>query len=138
MFEYPELMDNIAGGETSIPATLIYNGVEYGVSGEFSHRWKRKEVDGQLTTDLPLETVTFMMPASQIPDIAARRNYVEFQFVIEAVQYSVRYATGTDPVTFYLVIPAETIPVPPADDEDEPQDEAGDEDDEDDGIGGIV
>lgn len=111
MFAYPELARNIGEGESSVAAVLSYDGTDYDVTGQFSHRWKRKEVDGQLTTDLPLETITFTMPASQMPDIG-RRYWPLFRFTVDGEQYTVRYATGTDPVTFYLVIPNETLPPP--------------------------
>ena len=151
MFAYPELEANIGGGETSVGAVLSYDGVDYAVTGEFSQRWKRKEVDGQLTTDSPLESITFTMPASQVPADVDRKYWVLFQFTIDGEEYTVRYATGTNPVTFYLVKPAEIIPKPEPEpkepgDGDEGEDEGtegvGDDTDttEDDGddIGGIV
>lgn len=108
MFAYPELAKNIGEGEPSVAAVLSYDGTDYDVTGQFSHRWKRKEVDGQLTTDLPLETITFTMPAGQVPDIE-RKYWPLFKFHIDGKEYGVRYATGSNPVTFYLVIPTEVI-----------------------------
>ena len=149
MFAYPELEANIGSGETSVGAVLSYDGVDYAVTGEFSQRWKRKEVDGQLTTDSPLESITFTMPASQVPADVDRKYWVLFQFTIEGEEYTVRYATGTNPVTFYLIKPAEIIPKPeptkPGDGDEEGTEgtegvEDGTDETEDDGddIGGIV
>ena len=103
---FDELRAFVADGEFTVPGVLMHDGESHQVSGIFSRRWKRKDVDGQLTTDLPLETVSYQIPLSQIPDVP-RNEYTGFRFIIEGAERSVRYVSGSDPVAFYLLIPSD-------------------------------
>lgn len=107
MQDFDELRLFTSQGEFSTTGVLTYLGVDYPVSGIYSDRFKRKEVDGQLTTDLPMETVSYQIPLSQIPVSASRDSYKDFVFTVDGVERKVRYVTGIDPVSFYLLPPSE-------------------------------
>lgn len=68
-----EFKDIVANGEFSTSANgmsliMIYEGVQTPISAIVEQSWKRKEVDGVLTTDLPRQTLSFLISEDSLPE----------------------------------------------------------------------
>jgi hypothetical protein len=81
----------------------------------------RKEVDGRLTTDEPLGTVSVVIHKSNLPSEITKDAYHALLFTIDGETYSVVNWTGHSIVRFFLKSSAEAVA-----EEDEPiADEGG-------------
>jgi len=109
MFYDTEWKNIIGDGEFSETVILLFNSVQYSVKATKGHGWSRKEVDGQLTVDKPLNTRSIVVSKEEIPSAISNTDYGEVQFIIDDVVFSTFSHTGTDVIRFYLTASGEDI-----------------------------
>lgn len=118
-----EFNEIITNGEFSETFKAIYDNVEYPISGTIQRSWKRKEVDGALTIDLPRNMTTFLISKSSLPAIILDDDRLtDMLFEVDGILFEVLYVVGFDLLSFTVTVHTEH-PIIEDDDEDETEEE---------------
>lgn len=119
-----EFNEIIANGEFAEPIKVIYDNVEYNdVKGFVQRSWKRKEVDGALTIDLPRNMTTFLISKSSLPAIILDDDRLtDMLFEVDGILFEVLYVVGFDLLSFTVTVHTEHPII--EDDEDETEEDS--------------
>ena len=99
-----EFSEIITNGEFSRSLSIIYNSEVLPIRGTVEEGWKRSEVDGVLTVDIPRETKTVLIAQSALPLYIPESEYYSLRFLIDNVIYSPTYVIGKTTRAFLISI----------------------------------
>lgn len=99
-----EFDEIITSGEFSTEISLFYDTEVIPIRGVKEQSYKRKEVDGVLTSELPRETKTLVIAESSLPSYIPETEYPNLKFLIDNEIYSTIYVIGTTTKSFLISV----------------------------------
>lgn len=113
--EFSQEFQVLIGGDSNVifvfgEYPMTYNDATMGLLSVFTahgivkRSWKRKEVDGVLTVDIPRETRTITISRDSLPDNLTREDFGNTRFKLEGKIWDTSYVVGTDILSFLIKV----------------------------------
>ncbi len=114
--EFSEPLDLLIGVDGNTVFTfdeqpMLFDDAKMGVFNEFlihgivKKGWKRSEIDGVLSTEIPREATTFTISKDSLPNITIKNNKAsDVLFRYDDTLWEVVYVIGTDLLSFMVTV----------------------------------